>query len=461
MAAFCSLLFLVGVPYWVPGLPRLRLLSPLAPEARLSFASPPPETSAVGEAAVPAVEPADERLAQPEKLELSAAARDVVALSADDGKAPVPILDPSGHALDDWFAALDRVARKEPGARARMMVWGESNVAGDLLTSVLRRRLQAELGDGGHGYVLLLRPDVLYFHNDVRFVKATGWRLSQIKGPLAEDGLYGLDGTGFRAEGKWAYATLATAEKGTFGRAASRIAITYGELPDGDPLEVLVDGQLVKTIATRGDAPTTRIAEVQVADGPHTVHLQATGPKTRVFGVSLERDEGVIVDAVGMSGGKTRYLARLDRNHLAAQLAHWRPQLLTFAYGVNEAREGRGLDAFEEETRSGIKLLREAAPKASCLLIGPNDIGWGTDASSNPHTQKVVDIEVRLARELGCAFWDQRKAMGGDGAIGKWKKVGLVQEDMLHPSQTGAQLLGTWLHQALVDAYHAYRERKR
>jgi lysophospholipase L1-like esterase len=145
-------------------------------------------------------------------------------------------------------------------------------------------------------------------------------------------------------------------------------------------------------------------------------------------------------------------------------MAHWEPQLVVFAYGVNEAREGRPLDAFEKETREGIVGIRKAAAGASCLLIGPNDIGFEDPTSndpSNPYVEKVVEVERRLAGELGCAFWDQRKAMGGTGSMGKWKRAGLAQADLLHPSKTGAQVLATWLYQALMESYQGYRARGR
>ncbi len=461
--AVVTLLVAIALPYGVPGLERFRLLSPLAPGEGFALAPPPVEASAeVGEVALP---PADadgtEHLGVPEEVSLPARARELVSVQAEE-KPPVSLVG-GDQALSGFFEKLALVEQKQPGAIARVALWGDSNVASDLVSSVLRRALQKRFGDAGHGYVLLTRTSKRYFHNDVRLIAAGGWGLSQMTGPLTADNLYGLGATSFRALGKGAFAKLGTAKEGTFGRSVSRIGIPYLEQPGGAGFEVLVDGVLLDTVSAEGDAPRGKVATYRVPDGEHEVELRSTGTGARVFGVWLERDgPGVVVDALGVTNSKIRYLLRIDERFFAEQIEQREVDLLMFNFGVNGAREGEqqmgGLEHYEASMGEVLARMRRHHPTTSCLVVSPGDAAApvGTRHVSFPLMTHIVAIQERVAVAAGCAFWNMREAMGGEGAMGKWRERGLGEEDLLHPTNAGATLLGRWLYLALMERYTAF-----
>lgn len=461
-----ALLALVSIPYAVPKLGRLRLLTPIPPGQGLSLAAPPPENTAVGETVLPPMSAPDETvLAQPEDAPLPAKAASLPDLPRAE-RPPVSIVDPTGRSLDPFYQVLDRVAAREPGVIARVAMLGDSNIASDLVSSVLRRKLQAELGEGGHGFVMITRPDTRYFHNDVRMPAASGWATSTLKGPLAPDGLYGVGGATFRATGPGAFALFSTTTTGTFGREVSRFGVEYLEQPEGDPFLLYVDDKLVRTVETRGPTIRSRSIVVDVPLGHHTLKLEARGAKVRAFGAWLERERGVVVDALGVTGSKLRYLERIDEAHLAEFFERRPAHLVAFNFGVNESREGHAIfgtpEAYADTMRRVIKRVRRASGGAPCLVISPNDIAQrvGDSRPSFPLLAVVAGIQARVAPEEGCAFWDLHKAMGGEGSMGKWLNAGLGAEDMLHPSFGGAQLLGSWLYHAVLEHYSAYRARR-
>ncbi|MEZ4313631.1 MAG: hypothetical protein R3F14_36885, partial [Polyangiaceae bacterium] len=98
---------LVAVPYAVPQLGRLRLLTPLSESASL-FGSPAPAQPAatVGEAELKIETKDDDALSQPEVVELPAAAREIVPPPNAEQKPPRSIEDPTEHALDPFFRKL-------------------------------------------------------------------------------------------------------------------------------------------------------------------------------------------------------------------------------------------------------------------------------------------------------------------------------------------------------------------
>ena len=114
------------------------------------------------------------------------------------GVGPVAMEDGAGRFLGRFFRALVLLSRKAPRAQARVLVIGDSHAAGDLLTGELRRLLQRDFGDAGHGYVHAGAPWPGYARQGLK-VGATGtWRYyylrtrSQVEQP--RDGLFGLGG---------------------------------------------------------------------------------------------------------------------------------------------------------------------------------------------------------------------------------------------------------------------------
>jgi len=468
--ALLTLAALVAVPYAVPGLGRLRVLTPLPEGAGLVTRAPATVASAapaatVGEARLVIETTEQAELRQPEVVALPPAAREAVPAAAEEKKPPRSIEDPGGHALDPFFAALLAVEKKAPGAIARVTYYGDSIVASDFVTATLRRRLQRRFGDAGHGFMLMANAWPGYFHNDVVRFAAPGWTVSRVVGPFAKDGLYGLGGVSFRSEGPGVFSRFATTTSGAFGRSVSRFVLDYLEQPHGGTIEVKIDGAPRETLETRGDVAKSALRVYAVPDGPHELEVRAATANVRAFGVWMERDvPGVVLDAVGIQGCRIRFLDQTDDAHWAEQLRLRDPQLTVFEYGMNESEDGElyPLDQYEATMKAVLSQVKAALPQAACLLVGPLDRaekkGDGT-FRSRPVVPKLAALQRKVAGEVGCGYWDTLGAMGGFGAMATWYQRGLGGADLAHPSSAGAEVLGNWVYLALMEAYEAYKAR--
>src|SRR5690606_37858082 len=151
---------------------------------------------------------------------------------------------------DGFFSALAKTARKEPGAVTRVLYYGDSVVASDFGTGTLRRKLQSEFGDAGHGFVLVANPWPQYFHNDVYRLASKGWKVSRVVGPYKKDGLYGLGGVSFLGP-PGVRSFIGTAREGSFGRRVSKFIVSYLEQPHGGTVRVSIDDEPQPPIETR------------------------------------------------------------------------------------------------------------------------------------------------------------------------------------------------------------------
>lgn len=469
--ACLTVLILGAIAQWVPGLERARLFG--SPEG--SATSEPPAARDSAAIAIGETELKTETISRSElwgSTTLARASRGPIAQERGDlelpsihaEKPPVALAHP--EALDGFYRALGRTARRERDAITRILYFGDSIIASDFVSGTLRKKLQQQFGDAGHGFVLIANPWPAYSHNGVNRFASVGWRVSRIVGPIAPDGLHGLGGVSFRA----AAGTLArfgTAKEGRHGDAVSRFEIGYLEEPGAGKLEVLLDGKTQATIDTAGSVKKFASYEVRAPDGKHELEIVTRGKGTvRAFGVVLERNgPGVVLDALGVQGGQIRFLDEQDDTHFAEQLAWRQPSLLVYQFGANESNDGFlvPMEEYYQTMRAVLEKGKKAVPAAGCLVVGIMDRAAkvGDRIVSMRVVPHLYREQKRAAAAAGCAFFDTYQAMGGQGSMPIWVRRGLGQADLTHPSGVGSEVIGTWIYRALMDGYNAYLARTR
>jgi len=476
---------MVAVPYALPaswalgsvaGVPvsvaRLRLLSPVPQEAtaRPAPATAPAEASTVGAVEVGGTEDEGKTegpsTAPRPGLPFQKAPEPPPASTAELKATGRTIEDPSGHALDAFYASLAKTEAKEPGAITRITYYGDSVIASDWITATLRRKLQAKFGDAGHGFILVADAWPGYHHDNIARFASKGWKVSRVVGPYAPDGIYGLGGVSFLSDGPGMFATVGTATSGDIGRSVSRFRVTYAEAPGGGKLSLKLDDGEARVISTSAESLAVKTADIPAPDGPHKLEIRSLGGgSVRVFHTILERDvPGVVVDAVGIIGCRLRFLDKMDDAHWADELKRRNPNLIAFTYGANESGDSFAypMDQYEATARAVLKQARDALPGSSCLLIGPMDAAdkKGDAMVSRPVVPAINAIQKKLAAELGCGFFDTWQGMGGHGSMGVWIQKGLGGADLVHPTSTGAEVIGGWVNTALMEGFEKYKARR-
>ncbi len=377
-----------------------------------------------------------------------------------------PIEDPSGHALDAFYAALARTDDAEegtPGALTRVVHMGDSSVGMDQLPHYLRRRFQARFGDGGTGFVLLQPHSPSYRNQTVHLQTPNPWDFCFIIFRCLRDGHYGLGGVAAQSSGG-ATTFIRTRRDGDHGRTASRVELWYAGLPRGGTLELRVDRDEPVRIDTRAESLESRWHSLDVEPGPHDVRVRALGGgPVRAYGVVLETDgPGVVWDTLSMIGAFTPRLLEHDPAHFAEQLRHREASLVVLGYGGNDLRRfaGRGVAAeqLERETRELLERVRAASPDLSCLLTGvvEHELS-GRARITSADVEAVVEAQRNAAREAGCAYFDVFRAMGGPGSYRAWLGRGLAADDGKHLSPEGRRVIAGFIFEALMAGYVAHR----
>ncbi len=357
----------------------------------------------------------------------------------------IAIEDPSGHALDAFHAALRR-ARDGQG-RARITMWGASHVASDQYPGFLREAWQRRFGDAGPGFVTPALPFLLYAHQRATVAPEGRWRVARVHGRDRPRAAYGPAGLALdTTRAAHAFVELARA-----AAPIDRVAVYFARQRGGGSFDVAL-GDVTQRVETEGEG-----IDVVVREGAaRRVDIRAHGDgPVRIFGVSLERDHaGVIVDSLGIPGSRMRDRLPWDDAALRAQVRELAPDLIVLAYGTNEAGfTGRSIARYRREVDEAVRRAREAAPGASCLLIGPSDRPMRSDDGAwvpRPRTMEVANVQREIARARGCGFFDLVALQGGPGSMPRWVDAGLALSDYVHFTDEGHRIIARILSRALL-----------
>ncbi len=284
----------------------------------------------------------------------------------------------SGHcaesALAPFFQAIESLRdgqRKEP---VRVLHLGDSLIASDLITDMIRDRLQTRHGNGGRGFLFLDRPTRSSGRTVRTGIASPGWKIEKITEDRADLPPLGVPGVAFTANAPGELSRFQT------DGAASAQLFFLGR-PNGGGFTVAADGSQLQQISTRRDSLGPTSVTVPLPPRTKELSLQSGGggPVT-LFGPSFQAPAaGVIYDSIGLPGSTAQVLLKSEEASFKADLEGRAPSLVVVMLGGNEAlelsRQRLAPEAAREHFESLLQRLQAGAPQAACLLIGPMDPG--------------------------------------------------------------------------------------
>lgn len=370
----------------------------------------------------------------------------------------IALEDRDGHSMDRLHDALRRAERGE--GQARLVFYGASHVASDLITGSIREELQARFGDAGHGLVLPAHPWPSYRHRGVDVESNRGrWSSTKVRAGDRDVDHYGVAGTFVETDRAGAFGRVSTETRGDIGRSASLFDLYYMGQPGGGSFDILIDGHTTERVRTDAASRESGYATFRVPDAPHSFEVRAVGDgPIRLFGLAVERETpGVIVDTLGINGARARYHLMWDDTLYREHLRRRQPDLVVLAYGTNESGDELAIARYEEQLRTVLTRVRDTAPRAACLLIGPSDrpIRENGTFLDRPRTAQLVESQYRIALENGCAFFDLVALSGGPLSMVDWvaNDPSYGGGDYVHYTRRGYQRVADVLLRALMDGY--------
>jgi len=382
--------------------------------------------------------------------------------------------------LAQFYAALQQLERHQALRPLRILQIGDSHTAGDYFSGRLRERLQARFGASGRGWLPSGIPFKSY-RPELVSVTETGWR--HLGPGDAGQQPMGTDVTIAQSDAAGAHMTLTSTEPAGFNRFALEVLAQ----PNSGALTVRIDQRAPIAVAT--EAPILRLKRVEVdtPNGARTVEISTRDrDAVALLGWAIERRRpGIIYENHGTIGATINLIGKMNGSAVAFELADRRPALIVVAFGTNEGFDDsldlRGYGASFADAVAG---LRQRAPEASILIVGPPDgerldkacaaaaseiagpPGCAAEGSATcgwhppPNLAAVRRIQKQIAGERGWAFWDWSQAMGGLCSMDRLVHLDppLGAGDHVHMTRAGYAAAADRLFGDLMGEYERWKQ---
>ncbi|WP_170937113.1 MULTISPECIES: GDSL-type esterase/lipase family protein [Rhodomicrobium] len=387
---------------------------------------------------------------------------------------------PANVALARFFSALEKLEGRQGTKTVTVLHLGDSHIAADRFSGGLRDQFQSRFGDAGRG---MLTPG-LYLASGVKFDRGGQWQTALSTGTVP--GPYGITGAKLTAEGRDAWLRLTAVDQ-----PFAWCELTLESGPDTGTVLIDLDGDQ-KQASTREAAPNWRNIRIERQARELLIKPKGDGAIT-LHSISIGTDKpGVRYVNLGLPGATATTPLSWDPAYMARDMKRLAPDLIIFSYGTDESFEDQlNLADYEAKASTAIARLRQSAPQASILIVGPPDVARmpkfaaGTGKASDvcralsasergDYGKRLRAGDPRLARwhppfnleavrntlrRLAAAhqafFWDWSKLMGGACGVHAWvhSNPPLAANDHIHLTEEGSKRSARLLFREIMNAY--------
>ena len=183
------------------------------------------------------------------------------------------------------------------------------------------------------------------------------------------------------------------------------------------------------------------------------------GQQFTVSGVYLDNNRpGFIYNSIGVNGASVPDYLRCQ--NLVRDLRLMHPDVVVFGIGINDAVPANfDTAAFRQNYLQLVDSVRAVNPDCAFIFITNNDSFRKETRrrySVNTNGKLAREVFYRLAKDVDGAVWDQFEVMGGLRSMDSWRQAGLAQNDRVHFTTAGYQLVGDLFSNALFEAYNKF-----
>ncbi|MBN2610229.1 MAG: hypothetical protein JXB00_01595 [Bacteroidales bacterium] len=371
------------------------------------------------------------------------------------------------------FKALRRT--KDTGGIVRIMHYGDSQIEGDRMTSLIRNRLQKKFG--GHGVGLVPVSHLYDFSFSVTQQTSDNWyryvqygnRDTSIKhsryGPLSVFCMFSPAITDSSSADTATHKAWIDFSESSYAyqntKSFSQCRVFYGHNSEPFLYEILLNNE-------RYDAdiavPSKSVKELQWKFNSPQKNLRLvfsgrTSPE--IYGIALDPLRGVVVDNIAMRGCPGVFFSTSDKDVLKAMFKKLDVKLFLLQFGGNVVPNiVDDYSYYEKWFYRQLTTIKEVCPGAAIIVIGLSDMSVKEKNRyvTYPNLEKVRDALKSAAFRAGAGFWDMYRAMGGYNSMPSWVFADppLAVKDFVHFNPRGAVIISQMFYNAFIFEYNRY-----
>jgi len=383
-------------------------------------------------------------------------------------------------ALDNFFKTLN--AEKD-SCVVRIAHYGDSQLEGDRMTWIIRKKFHEKFGGSGIGYVPFKDlPSITYSRNC-----SHNWARYTVFNHKNIDKNYGISGAVFKFYSyavnqrdddtskkiQFAQDTNLIQKKGYYKNATLNIdlnkgliyhdiSILYGRSSEKCLMNFYNNLSGEKIFSdTLQSSSTVNLSKHRINLPAFDLKIEFIGENSPDFyGVYLDDDEGVQVDNYAIRGHSGDGLMMISDEVLSQTIKKLNTKLIIFQYGANVVPYVKSKKAciwLEDIYFKLFMKFKRAAPDISILVIGAGDMAYETEGEykSYDYIPKINEAQRNAALKAGCAFLNLFEMMGGSNSIMVWSEKKLAVPNG-HFSNKGQEIIANELVNAIMIEYNIF-----
>lgn len=373
-------------------------------------------------------------------------------------KSDTTIATPAGVTpLEDYTAERNGLQKFFNAARkadsleraVRISFYGDSFIEADIFTMDIREQLQDKYGGGGVGYMPMasnvapMRKSVRQEFKGIKSVSMVGQRKpqSEMRKIYAMSGAYFVPAEGSEVTYK-AVKTKKHLEDYDLARLIFRNTLST-------KVQVTVNDTIVSYYSL---SPSTAIQQLVVKGNIKSIKFQFTNVAGFIgYGAYLEDEKGILVDNYSLRGSSGVNITS-SGNDINRQINDMvKSDMIVLQYGLNVVWEdATNYEYYYKRLKYVVDHIRAYDPDATILIMGVSDRCTRQNGKmvTMLGIKNMMQLQRRVAKEMGCIFWDTRQAMGGDGGMNKFVQNGWAAKDYTHINYKGGESIA----KSFVDA---------
>ncbi len=340
---------------------------------------------------------------------------------------------------------LEKIKKNQKG-KIRIAWLGDSMIEGDLITGTVRDNFQKMSNSFGVGFVpiqsITSKFRATVTHNwKGEWMKAS-FKDNKLKAPLFLSGncYYG-------SNGEVSYADNTTKDSTNKNPYLKYLLCGYSQ----DSFSVLVNNSTKKLYADK--IFNSILLE---KDNSNKINIAIQNNNVPIYGVSIESEDGIIIDNLSFRGITGLELSQIQSNLLGSIDSQQYYDLIVFQYGVNLLFRPNDLnyDWYYNKMNECLSKIKTAMPNTDFLLIGSGDRAFFYNGKweSAKGLNNLVYAQAQLAYNNKMYFYNLYSSMGGEGTIVNWANMNpsLANKDYIHPNSRGAKVIGDFLYNDIL-----------
>lgn len=374
--------------------------------------------------------------------------------------------DNNPQPLYAFFRGVNEISNNnEP---IRILHYGDSQIEGDRISSILRNRLQFYFGGSGVGLV----PAVVDNFNSmsIRHSSSSNWNIFKGFGPAQKHTSHKRYGALLNyAKYNLVNTTDSTQTQGWITLKKSnisyesvrkfrqcRIFCGYNSKPVS--VELYQKDKLIQADQIQPNS-LLNILKFKFEQSPEELTFKFKGfDSPDIYGIAFDDEHGIAVDNIPLRGSSGLEFTRTDLPFLKQMYTELNVKMLILQFGVNVVPNVvTNYDFYENALYAQLITLKHLNPDMSLIIVGLSDMSRKVNGAyvSYPNIELIRDAQKKAAFRAGCAFWDMYKAMGGKNSMPSWvtAKPQLAGSDFTHFTPQGAKIIADMFYNSIVLEY--------